>query len=168
MCRFLICACPFLAPFSSVFYTPELSCRPKSNSLGNGQYIYLRGSFNPYTSGIQSRRDNTTVDVGQHYTNSSSLGIICTNNGLITPKERITNRTTGNFLNSLSIISGLWNVFSTTFILVPHSIILIVNKLIAYCLFYNTIASVSLQFLCFYFQLSQAYFKMMRISDNRD
>ena len=39
---------------------------------------------------------NATVDVGQHYTNSSSLGMICTNI-LMNPKERITNRTTANF-----------------------------------------------------------------------
>ena len=42
----------FLTPFSSVFYTSELGCRLKSNNLGNGQYVFLRGSFTPSTSGI--------------------------------------------------------------------------------------------------------------------
>ena len=39
---------------------------------------------------------NATVDVGQHYKNSSSLGIICTNI-LMNPTERITKRVTGKF-----------------------------------------------------------------------
>ena len=37
-----------------------------------------------------------TVEVGQHYTNSSSLGMICTNI-LMRPTERITNRATIKF-----------------------------------------------------------------------
>ena len=45
-------ACPFLLPFPSVFHTPELGCRLKSNNLGNGQYVFLRGSLTPSTSGI--------------------------------------------------------------------------------------------------------------------
>ena len=44
--------CPFLAPFSSVFHTPEIGCHLKSNNLGNGQYVFLRGYFTPSTSGI--------------------------------------------------------------------------------------------------------------------
>ena len=43
--------------------------------------------------------ENATVDVGYHYTNSSSLGMICTN-VLMNLTERITNRATKN-------ISGL-------------------------------------------------------------
>ena len=39
---------------------------------------------------------NVTVDVGQHYTNSSPLGMICTN-GLMNPTERITNRAAASF-----------------------------------------------------------------------
>ena len=39
---------------------------------------------------------NATADVGQHYTNQSSLGMIC-NNRLMNPKERITNRATAKF-----------------------------------------------------------------------
>ena len=39
---------------------------------------------------------NVTVDVGQHYTNSSSLGMICTNT-LMNPTERTTNRATAKF-----------------------------------------------------------------------
>ena len=35
------------------------------------------------------------------------------------------------FLASLPMISGLWDVFHTTIFLVPHFVILIVNKLIA-------------------------------------
>ena len=49
------------------------------------------------------------------------------------------------------MIYGLWDVFYTTVFLVSHFVILIVNKLIAYCLFLYTIASISLQCLCFYF-----------------
>ena len=45
-------ACPFLEIFSSVFHTPELGRRLKSNNLGNGQYVFLRGSFTPSTSSI--------------------------------------------------------------------------------------------------------------------
>ena len=88
--------CPFLAPFSSVFHTPELGCHLKINNLGNGQYVFLRVLVTPSTNGIQSRRKNATVDVGQHYKNSSSLGMIFTNI-LINPIERITNRATTHF-----------------------------------------------------------------------
>ena len=45
-------ACPFLAPFSSVFHTSELGRRLKSNNLGNGQYFFPRGFFTPSTSSI--------------------------------------------------------------------------------------------------------------------
>ena len=45
-------ACPFLAPFYSVLHTPELGHRLKSNNLGNGKSVFLRGSFTPSTSGI--------------------------------------------------------------------------------------------------------------------
>ena len=45
-------ACLFLVPFSSVFHTPELGHNLKSYNLGNGQYVFLRGLFTPYTSGI--------------------------------------------------------------------------------------------------------------------
>ena len=41
-------------------------------------------------------RENATVYIGYHYTNSSSLGMICTN-GLMNNTERITNRATANF-----------------------------------------------------------------------
>ena len=33
--------CPFLAPFSSVFHTPELGCRLKSNNVGNRKYVFF-------------------------------------------------------------------------------------------------------------------------------
>ena len=69
----------FLAPFSPLFYTPELDCRLKSNNLGNEQYILLPGLFNPSTSGIQSCQKNATLIIGYHYTNSLSLGMICKN-----------------------------------------------------------------------------------------
>ena len=36
----------------SVFNTAELGRRLKSDNIGNGQYIFLRGLFNPYKSGI--------------------------------------------------------------------------------------------------------------------
>ena len=42
----------FLAPFSSVFHTPELGRLLKSNNLGNGQHVFLRGLFTPSISGI--------------------------------------------------------------------------------------------------------------------
>ena len=45
-------ACTFLAPFTSVFHTPELGSHLKSNNLGNGRYVFLRGLFTPSTSGI--------------------------------------------------------------------------------------------------------------------
>ena len=45
-------ACPFLAPFSSVLYTPELGCRLKTNNPGNRQYVFLRRFFTPSTSRI--------------------------------------------------------------------------------------------------------------------
>ena len=77
-------------------------------------------------------------------------------------------RVAGKIPLSTQVISGLWDVFSTTFFLVPHFVMLIVNKLIAYCLFLYTIASISLQCLCFYFQLSQASFKIMRILEHKD
>ena len=38
-------ACPFLAPFSSVFHTPELGRRPKSNKLINLQYVFFVDSL---------------------------------------------------------------------------------------------------------------------------
>ena len=41
-----------LASFSSVFHTPELGRRLKSNNLSNGQYAFIRGSFTSSTSGI--------------------------------------------------------------------------------------------------------------------
>ena len=44
--------CPFLAPFSSVFHTPELGCHLKSNNLGNQQYVFLLGLVTPSTNGI--------------------------------------------------------------------------------------------------------------------
>ena len=110
---------------------------------------------------------NATVDVEQHYKKSSSLGMICTNR-LMKFTERITNRTIIISLASLPMISGLWNVLYTTVFLVPHFEILIVNKLIAYSLFLYTIASISLQCLCFYFYLSQASLKIMRILENKD
>ena len=47
------------------------------------------------------------------------------------------------------VISGIWNVFSTTFFFVPHFVLLIVNKLIAYYLFLYTISSIIFQYLCF-------------------
>ena len=45
-------ACTFLAPFSSVFHTPELGSRLKSNNLGNEKVSFLLESFAPSTSGI--------------------------------------------------------------------------------------------------------------------
>ena len=45
-------ACPFLAPFSSVFHILELGRHLKSNNIGNEQYFLLRGSFTPSTSAI--------------------------------------------------------------------------------------------------------------------
>ena len=82
--------------------------------------------------------------------------MICTN-GLMNPTERITNRATTIFLVSLPMIYSLWGVLSTTFFLDPHFLMLIVNKLIAYCLFLYTIASIFFQFLCFYFYIAYAY-----------
>ena len=66
------------------------------------------------------------------------------------------------------MIVGLWDLLYTTVFLVPHFVILIVNKLRAYCLFLYTIASVSLQCLCFYFYLSYASFKNMIMLENKD
>ena len=43
-------AYPFRVPFSSVFHTPELGRPLKSNNLGNGEYVFLRGSFTPSKS----------------------------------------------------------------------------------------------------------------------
>ena len=45
-------SCTFLAPFYLVLHIPELGLRLKSNNLGNGQYVFLRGSFTPSTSSI--------------------------------------------------------------------------------------------------------------------
>ena len=56
--------CPFLAPLYSVFHTPELGRGFKSNNLGNGQYVFLRGLFTPSTRGIYSLRKNATLHVG--------------------------------------------------------------------------------------------------------
>ena len=93
---------------------------------------------------------NTTVELEYHYTNLSLLGMICTNI-LMNPTERITNRANENF-------SGLpiYDIWSLGFILcqlflVPYFVMLKFNKLIAYCLFLYTIASISFQCLCFYF-----------------
>ena len=86
-------------------------------------------------------RKKSTVDVGQHYTNLSSLGIIC-NHGLMNPTARITNRATTNFMASLPMIYSLWDVFYATSFLVPNFVMLIFNKLIDYCLLLYTIASI--------------------------
>ena len=89
-------ACPFFAPFSSVFHTPKLGRCLKSNKPGNEQYVFLQGLFTPSTSGIYSRQKKFTVDVGYHYTNSSSPGMICTN-GLMNFSEKNTNRANISF-----------------------------------------------------------------------
>ena len=48
------------------------------------------------------------------------------------PTETITKRETENFLASLPMISGLWDVLYTNVFLVLHLVILIVNKLTNY------------------------------------
>ena len=52
------------------------------------------------------------------------------------PTEKITNRETAKFLASLPLISDLWDVFYSNVFLVPHFVILIVNKLTDYFCFY--------------------------------
>ena len=52
------------------------------------------------------------------------------------------------------VISGLWDELSITLFLVSHFVMLIVKNLISYCLFLHTVASIYLQYLCFYFQIS--------------
>ena len=78
---------------------------------------------------------NATMDIGYHCTNSSLLGMICTNI-LMKPTEIITNRATTKFMAYLLMISGLWDVFYTTVFFVSHFVILIVKKLIDYFCFY--------------------------------
>ena len=111
--------------------------------------IYFCVSFTLSTRGIQSYQKNATLDVGQHYTNSSSLGMIFTNR-LMTPTERITSRATTHF-------SGLptYDLWSLGCILY-HRLFGFplrnfdfqqINSLI---LFLYTTASISLQILCLY------------------
>ena len=110
---------------------------------------------------------NATVDVGQHYTNLSSLGMILTN-GLIKPTERITNRATVKFsglptydLRSLGYIIHHRLFGSPVYNFDCQQI----NSLL---LFLYATASIFLQCLCFNFQLSQESLKMMRILENKD
>ena len=101
--------CPFFAQSSSVFHTPEIGRCLKINNLGNGKYVFLRGSFTPPTISIQSLQKNATVDVGYQYTNSSQLGMIFTN-GLMNSTERITNIATATAKFSGLTIYDIWSL----------------------------------------------------------
>ena len=155
-------ACPFLAPFSSVSHTLELGRCLKINTLGNRKYVFLRVSFTPSTSGIQIRQKNATLDVGQHYTNSSSRGMICTNR-LMNPTERITNRATEKISDLPTY--DIWSLGCILYHRLFGSPLCNFDcqKINSLIYFLYTIYSISLQYLCFYFKISQAYLKMMRI-----
>ena len=94
-----------------------------------------------------------TLDVWYHHIHSSFIGMICTNR-LMNPIERITNRATTNFcglptydLRSLGCI--LYKcIFGSSYCNFDCQQI---NSLI---LFLYSVASISLQFLWFYFYLS--------------
>ena len=110
---------------------------------------------------------NATVDVGQHYTNLSSLGMIC-NNRLVITTESITNRATANFS-----VLPIYDLRSLGYILYHHIFgSRICNfdcqKINLSLLFLYTISSLSLKFLLFCFNLYQEYLKIMKILENKD
>ena len=69
------------------------------------------------------------------------------------PTERITNKATVKFPGLPTYYLWSLYVLSTTFFLVPHFVMLIAKKIIAYCLFLYTTASIFLQFLFLYFYI---------------
>ena len=80
-------------------------------------------------------RKNVTVDVGQHYTNFSSIGMICTNI-LMNPTERISNRATAKFSCLPTFhLRSLGSIIYHRFFGSPL-VILIIKKLISYYCFY--------------------------------
>ena len=121
----------------------NLGVAQKLTTLVMDGIFFLVGSLLRIQAVFIVARKNSTVDVGWNYTNSSSLGMICTN-GFMNPTEKITNIATAIFLESIPMISSICDVLYTTFFFVSSFLRLIVNKLISYCLFLYTIASISL------------------------
>ena len=136
--------------FLQSFVSQNLDVASKVTTLAMDSIFFLADRLLHLQAVFRVAGKYITVDVGYHYTNLSLLEMICTN-GLMNPTEIITNRVTPIFLASLPMISVLWGVFSATLFLIPHFVMLIVNKLIDCCLFLYTIASISLRCLCFYF-----------------
>ena len=119
-----------LQKFLQYSIPPNLDFASKVTTLATDSMFFFADRLLRLQAVFRVSRKRATLDLGQHYTNSSSLGMICTNI-LMNPVENITNRATANFLASLPMISGLLDVFYTTVFLVPHFVIFIVNKLMA-------------------------------------
>ena len=145
----------------------NLGVAPKVINLSIYSMFFFVDSLLHLQEVFRVARKDSTVDVGYNYTNLSLLGMICTN-GLMNLIERITNRATANFyglptyylwfllciLCHLLFGYPLYNADSQQ-----------VNSLLSVL---YTVASISLQFLCFFFQLYQATLKIMRILLNKD
>ena len=142
-----------------------------SHNGGGVSYLlqsdFLRGQFTLYTSSIQSRHKNATLDVGQHYTNSSSLAMICTNI-LMNPILKITNRATANFSGLPTF--DLWFLGCIIFhcLFGPPLCNFDCQQINSLLLFLYTIDSISLKCLCFHFNISQESSENMRILENKD
>ena len=128
----------------------NLGVAPKVINLSIYSMFFFVDSLLHLQEVFRVARKDSTVDVGYNYTNLSLLGMICTN-GLMNLIERITNRATANFyglptyylwfllciLCHLLFGYPLYNADSQQ-----------VNSLLSVL---YTVASISLQFLCFFF-----------------
>ena len=84
------------------------------------------------------------------------------------PTESIANIVTVKFLASLPMISVLWDVFYTAVLFGSLLCNFDCQKINSLILFLYTIASIYLQCLCFYFKVSYASLKIMKILENKD
>ena len=90
---------------SSVLH--NLGIESKVTNLAMDSMLFFQDSLLHLQVVFRVVRKNATVEVGYHYTNSSSLEIICTN-GLMNATESITNRTTEDFSGLLTY--DMWSL----------------------------------------------------------
>ena len=84
-----------LLHFFQSFIPQNLGVASKVTTLAMESTFFFSDHLLRLQRGNYSRQKNTTVDVGYHYKNSLSLGMICVD-GLINPIESVTNILTAN------------------------------------------------------------------------
>ena len=91
--KYLVLVKSFLSlhHFIQSFIPQNLGFPSKVTTLAMDSMFFFADRLLHLQALFRVARKNVTVDVGQHYTNLSSLGMICTNR-LMNSTERITNR----------------------------------------------------------------------------